>query len=138
MQEVEAKLLAILATTQNECLKELGLSPTLLHENRELQKQNAVLQQQYLQLQEQCIKLRDSNTKLYADNRSLALFIQQQGQHQQEQRMKLSHDPADQQKPTNSDSHEKVRLLTAERDELSRRLHAAYVISNFTVHRELL
>ncbi|EJF62401.1 hypothetical protein DICSQDRAFT_126642 [Dichomitus squalens LYAD-421 SS1] len=120
-QKADAELLTILAATQNACLKELGYSPMLLHELQELQKQNAQLQQQCHDVQKHNTMLRDANAKLYLDNRTLATFVQQQEQHR-----KLLDDPADQQKRTISELHERVRLLTTERDELSRSLHAAF------------
>ena len=100
--------MAILARTQNGGLAEMGYDPTLMHEFIELQKQNALL--------------KTDNQKLYADNRSLAQFIQAQ-----DQRIRVLSTPTDQQKRTLADLHESVRALTVQRDELAGRLHAAYV-----------
>ncbi|KAI0660803.1 hypothetical protein C8Q70DRAFT_1044113 [Cubamyces menziesii] len=98
--------MAILARTQNGCLAEMGYYPTLMHEFIELQKQNALL--------------KTDNQKLYADNRSLAQFIQAQ-----DQRIRVLSTPTDQQKRTLADLHESVRALTVQRDEIAGRLHAA-------------
>ncbi|KAI1796195.1 hypothetical protein LXA43DRAFT_1090279 [Ganoderma leucocontextum] len=119
-READAEFLALLADTQNACLEELGYSSTLLLEFQELKRECATLHQQRIELQNQCNLLRADNTKLYADNRSLATFIQQQ-----DQRMMLLQDPNDQQKRTITDLHESVRRLATERDELAGRLHAA-------------
>ncbi len=120
----DPEFLALLADTQNTCLEELGYSSTLLVEFQELKKECAALQRQRGELHNQCNLLRADNTKLYADNRSLATFIQQQ-----DQRMKLLQDPNDQQKRTITELHESVRRATNERDELAGRLHAAYVFT---------
>lgn len=123
-QRADPEFVALLAETQNACLEELGYSSTLLAEFQEIKRQRA-------ELQNQCNLLRADNTKLYADNRSLATFIQQQ-----DQRMKLLQDPNDQQKRTITDLHESVRRLTNERDEFAGRLHAAYVFAlSFEISR---
>lgn len=121
---MDPEFVALLADTQNACLEELGYSSTLLAEFQELKKGCAALQKQRVELQNYSSLLRADNTKLYADNRSLATFIQQQ-----DQRMKLLQDPSDQQKSSITDLHENVRRLTNERDELAGRLHAAYVFA---------
>ncbi|KAM5535504.1 hypothetical protein V8D89_010841 [Ganoderma adspersum] len=119
-QGADPEFVALLADTQNACLEELGYSSTLLVEFQELKKECAALQKQRVELQNYSNLLRADNTKLYADNRSLATFIQQQ-----DQRMKLLQDPNDQQKSSITDLHENVRRLTNERDELAGRLHTA-------------
>ncbi|KAH9899664.1 hypothetical protein C8Q73DRAFT_680717 [Cubamyces lactineus] len=103
---IDEEVMAILARTQNRCLAEMGYYPTLMHEFLELQKQNALL--------------KNDNQKLYADNRSLAQFIQAQ-----DQRIRVLSTPADQQKRTLADLYESVRALTVQRDEIAGRLHAA-------------
>ncbi|KAI0722740.1 hypothetical protein C8Q76DRAFT_720070 [Earliella scabrosa] len=102
----DPEVLALLASTQNECLAELGYRPTLLQEFRDLEKT--------------CAMLTADNQKLYADNRSLALFIQQQ-----DQRLSLLQTPTDQQKIHIAQMHEQLRMLATERDEISGRLHHA-------------
>ncbi|KAI0375835.1 hypothetical protein BV20DRAFT_959894 [Pilatotrama ljubarskyi] len=104
--ELHAEVMAILAKTQNKCFAEMGYYPTLLQEFRELQKQ--------------CALLKSDNQKLYSDNRSLAQFIQAQ-----DQRIQMLVAPVDQQKRTLAELHEHVRSLSAERDEIKGRLHAA-------------
>ena len=111
----DPEVLALLASTQNECLAELGYRPTLLQEFRDLEKT--------------CAMLTADNQKLYADNRSLALFIQQQ-----DQRLSLLQTPTDQQKIHIAQMHEQLRVLATERDEISGRLHHAYVFQ-FTLQR---
>ncbi|KAI0335658.1 hypothetical protein GY45DRAFT_1317034 [Cubamyces sp. BRFM 1775] len=103
---IDEEVMAILARTQNECFAEMGYYPTLMHEFLELRKQNALL--------------KNDNQKLYADNRSLAQFIQAQ-----DQRIRVLTTPTDQQKHTLADLHESVRALTVQRDEIAGRLHAA-------------
>ncbi|KAI0774458.1 hypothetical protein C8Q74DRAFT_836718 [Fomes fomentarius] len=104
--QADPEVLAVLAETQNECLAELGYRPTLL--------------QEYVALQKTCAMLSADNQKLYADNRSLATFIQQQ-----DQRVSLLQAPLDQQKVHVTKMHEQLRLLTQERDEMAGRLHHA-------------
>ncbi|KAI9056500.1 hypothetical protein FKP32DRAFT_1607996 [Trametes sanguinea] len=104
--EVDMEIMAALAKTQNNCFAELGYYPTLLHDFHELKKQ--------------CALLKSDNQKLYADNRNLAEFIQAQ-----DQRVKMLSAPVDQQKHTLAELHERVRLLSAQRDEIQGRLHAA-------------
>lgn len=106
--QADPEVLALLAETQNKCLAELGYRPTLL--------------QEYVALQKTCAMLSADNQKLYADNRSLATFIQQQ-----DQRVSLLQAPLDQQKVHLTKMHEQSRLLTQERDEMAGRLHHAYV-----------
>ncbi|OSD04650.1 hypothetical protein PYCCODRAFT_1466106 [Trametes coccinea BRFM310] len=104
--EVDMEIMSVLAATQNNCFAELGYYPTLLHDFHELKKQ--------------CALLKSDNQKLYADNRNLAMFIQTQ-----QQRVQMLSAPVDQQKRTLAELHERVRVLSAERDEIAGRLHAA-------------
>ncbi|KAI9000832.1 hypothetical protein BD414DRAFT_472872 [Trametes punicea] len=104
--QVDAEIMATLAQTQNNCFAELGYYPTLLQDFHELQKM--------------CAQIKADNEKLYTDNRSLAQFIQTQ-----DQRIQMLAAPVDQQKRTLAELHERVRVLSAERDELTGRLHAA-------------
>ncbi|KAH9850773.1 hypothetical protein C2E23DRAFT_887111 [Lenzites betulinus] len=102
--EVDAEFMAVLAKTQNACLAEMGYYPTLLQEHLELKKQFALL--------------RGDNQKLYSDNYNLAQCVQAQEQRLKQQQGEQGKRPRD-------DLEERVRRLTAERDELTGRLHSA-------------
>ncbi|KAI0832616.1 hypothetical protein BC628DRAFT_333245 [Trametes gibbosa] len=104
--------MAVLAKTQNACLTEMGYYPTLLKEHIELKKQFTLL--------------RNDNQRLYSDNYKLAQYVQAQ-----DQRLKQ----AEQQKRPQEDIEERVRKITAERDEVTGRLHSAYVFFVFFCHR---
>ncbi|CDO73742.1 hypothetical protein BN946_scf185015.g70 [Trametes cinnabarina] len=103
---VDMEIMACLAKTQNNCFAELGYHPTLL--------------QDFQALHKQCEILKSDNQKLYADNRSLAQFIQAQ-----DQRLQLLTAPVDQQRRALAELHERVRVLMAEREEIAGRLHSA-------------
>ncbi|KAI0638370.1 hypothetical protein C8Q77DRAFT_1154026 [Trametes polyzona] len=104
--EIDPELMAILARTQNNCFAEMGYYPSLLQEHRELKKQFGLQ--------------RNDNQKLYADNYNLVQRI-----NAQEQRIRVLSAPTDQQKRALDELQERVRRVTAERDELSGRLHLA-------------
>ena len=91
----------ILAETMNKCIPELGYSPALLQEHRELKKQYD--------------KLRADNTKLFQDNSTISRYMK--AQEQEIQGLKA----------TDHALREHATILTREREEMAARLHTACV-----------